>query len=113
MHSVCAALYCVAFERKNSGSDVSRSVKYRKSRNPLRRNFVVIERYTGVPVPCGAERPVARIVNEPVFESIIDPAGSLGSHAGLPFAGISSIVYSASVELGSLRHLRVVGDAGS
>src|SRR3954468_23266602 len=102
MHSVCAALYCVAFERKNSGSDVSRSVKYRKSRKPLRRNFAVIERYTGVPVPFGADRPVARIVNEPVLVSIIVPAGFAGSHAVAPFAGISSIVYSASVEFGSL-----------
>ena len=57
-------------------------------------------------MPAARTRPVARIVNEPVPVSIIVPAGSAGSHAGLPFAGISSIVYAASVEPGTLRHER-------
>ena len=49
--------------------------------------------------------PVARILNVPVFASIMVASALLGLHWLLPLAGSSSIVYWA-VEPGTVRHVR-------
>ncbi len=84
-----------------AGSSVSKSVKYRKSRNDLRRNVALIERRR-FEVAFG--RPVTRILNVPELGSIMLP-WLPSTQLVDPAAGSSSIVYCAG-EPATLRHLR-------